>query len=147
LKTDRRKSRCSHVRIVVREQGYGNITAHSINIKDPDFHSKSRQALQGALSHFVWVFSLKWRCGAEQKRRSRHSTFLRNEQPSVRRALPPVGWHNTVLQFPHSTTVCAWLKTVVLQRKKYSVRNRKVICHRQWPKRQEDAEQRQILTC
>ena len=44
-----------------------------------------------------------------------YSTFLLNEQPSVRRALPPVGWHNTVLQFPHSTTDWAWLKTVVLK--------------------------------
>ena len=48
-------------------------------------------------------------------RRRVYSTFLLNEQPSVRRALPPVGWHNTVLQFPQSTTDCAWLKTVVLE--------------------------------
>ena len=33
---------------------------------------------------------------------------------SVSLAFPPVGWHSTVLQLPHSTTVCAWLKTVVM---------------------------------
>ena len=37
-----------------------------------------------------------------------------NEQPSVSRALPPVGWHNTVLQLPHRTTVWACEKTVVI---------------------------------
>ncbi len=47
-----------------------------------------------------------------------HSTFRRKEHPSVSLALPPVGWHKTVLQFPHSTTVCAWLKTVVLPNKR-----------------------------
>lgn len=46
-----------------------------------------------------------------------YSTFRRKEQPSVSLAFPPVGWHKTVLQFPHSTTVCAWLKTVVLHKK------------------------------
>ncbi|RUS34994.1 hypothetical protein BC938DRAFT_477088 [Jimgerdemannia flammicorona] len=34
--------------------------------------------------------------------------------PSVRRARPPVGWHKTVAQLPHSTTVWAWLNTVVM---------------------------------
>lgn len=38
----------------------------------------------------------------------------RNHVPSVRRALPPVGWHSTVEQPTHSTTVWAWLKTVVI---------------------------------
>ncbi len=47
-----------------------------------------------------------------------YSTFRRKLQPSVRRAFPPVGWHKTELQFPQTTTDCAWLKTVVLQRKK-----------------------------
>ena len=42
-------------------------------------------------------------------------TFFRNEQPSVRRALPPVGWHSTVEQPLQMTTVCAWLNTVVLR--------------------------------
>ena len=32
----------------------------------------------------------------------------------MRRALPPVGWHSTVEQLPQRTTVCAWLKTVVM---------------------------------
>lgn len=43
------------------------------------------------------------------------SPFLLNEQPSVSRALPPVGTHSTVLQLGHTTTVCEWLNTVVLQ--------------------------------
>ena len=30
------------------------------------------------------------------------------------RALPPVGWHRTMLQDAQVTTVCAWLNTVVL---------------------------------
>ena len=29
--------------------------------------------------------------------------------------MPPVGWHSTVEHEPQSTTVCAWLKTVVLR--------------------------------
>lgn len=45
-----------------------------------------------------------------------YSTFLRNEHPSVSRALPPVGWQMTVEQPLQITTVCAWLKTVVLRR-------------------------------
>eukprot|EP00958_Prasinococcus_capsulatus_P006055 scaffold579_cov546-Prasinococcus_capsulatus_cf.AAC.5 len=40
--------------------------------------------------------------------------------PSVKRARPPVGWHNTALQLPHTTTDWEWLKTVVLQRHKAS---------------------------
>jgi len=40
--------------------------------------------------------------------------FLRNEQPSVRRALPPVGWQRTVEQPAQMTTVCACEKTVVM---------------------------------
>jgi hypothetical protein len=43
-------------------------------------------------------------CPLKNMREHAYSTFLLNEQPSVRRALPPVGWHKTVLQFPHSTT-------------------------------------------
>ncbi len=35
--------------------------------------------------------------------------------PSVRRALPPVGTHSTVLQLGHTTTVWLWLNTVVLR--------------------------------
>ena len=34
--------------------------------------------------------------------------FLRKEQPSVKRALPPVGWQSTVEQPAQTTTVCAW---------------------------------------
>ena len=34
--------------------------------------------------------------------------------PSVSLALPPVGWHKTVEQLTHKTTVCAWLNTVVI---------------------------------
>merc|ERR1719311_1228261 len=45
-----------------------------------------------------------------------HSTFRRNEQPSVRRARPPVGWQSMTLQLPQRTTVCAWLYTVVICR-------------------------------
>lgn len=40
--------------------------------------------------------------------------FLRNEQPSVSRAFPPVGWHRTVEHPTHKTTVWAWLNTVVI---------------------------------
>ena len=40
--------------------------------------------------------------------------FLRNEQPSVSRALPPVGWDRTVLQPWQMTTVWACEKTVVI---------------------------------
>ena len=40
--------------------------------------------------------------------------FRRNEQPSVSRALPPVGWQSWVEQPWQMTTVWAWLKTVVM---------------------------------
>jgi len=43
-----------------------------------------------------------------------YSTFFLNEHPSVNLALPPVGWHNTVLQAAQKTTVDAWEKTVVI---------------------------------
>lgn len=43
------------------------------------------------------------------------SPFLLKEHPSVSLARPPVGWHNTVWQFPHTTTVWEWLNTVVLK--------------------------------
>ena len=46
--------------------------------------------------------------------RSRHIYFLRKEQPSVRRALPPVGWQRTVEQPAQMTTVWACEKTVVM---------------------------------
>ena len=36
------------------------------------------------------------------------------DSPSVKRARPPVGWHSTALQLPHSTTVWLWLNTVVM---------------------------------
>ena len=47
--------------------------------------------------------------------RPAHSTFFRKLQPSVSLALPPVGWQSTVEQPLQMTTVCAWLKTVVLR--------------------------------
>jgi len=50
----------------------------------------------------------------KESRRGRHVYFLRNEQPSVRRAFPPVGWHRTVEQPAQMTTVCACEKTVVM---------------------------------
>lgn len=40
--------------------------------------------------------------------------FLRNEQPSVSLALPPVGWQRTVVQPWQMTTVWACEKTVVM---------------------------------
>ncbi|TAQ88564.1 hypothetical protein B7494_g3101 [Chlorociboria aeruginascens] len=40
--------------------------------------------------------------------------FLRKEQPSVNRAFPPVGWHNTVEHPMQTTTICACEKTVVM---------------------------------
>ena len=45
-----------------------------------------------------------------------HSSGMRLSHflPSVSLALPPVGWANTVLQLTHSTTVWAWLNTVVI---------------------------------
>ena len=36
------------------------------------------------------------------------------DRPSVRRALPPVGWQRTVEHEPQRTTVWAWEKTVVM---------------------------------
>lgn len=40
--------------------------------------------------------------------------FLLKEQPSVSRALPPVGWQRTVEHPAQMTTVCACEKTVVI---------------------------------
>ena len=40
--------------------------------------------------------------------------FCLKEHPSVSLAFPPVGWQRTVEQPTHKTTVCAWLKTVVI---------------------------------
>ena len=54
------------------------------------------------------------------------SPFRRKEHPSVSRALPPVGTHSTVLQLGHTTTVCEWLNTVVLQ----SIDRRMAVCQR-----------------
>lgn len=47
-------------------------------------------------------------------KQSRDVYFLRKEQPSVSRALPPVGWQRTVVQPWQMTTVWAWEKTVVM---------------------------------
>jgi hypothetical protein len=52
--------------------------------------------------------------GNASRRSRRHAYFLRKEQPSVRRALPPVGWHRTVVQPWQMTTVWACEKTVVM---------------------------------
>jgi len=45
---------------------------------------------------------------------SKSPYFRLNEQPSVRRALPPVGWHRTCEQPWQTTTVWACEKTVVM---------------------------------
>src|SRR5665213_508044 len=53
--------------------------------------------------------------GTEGKRKVEEQVyFLRNEQPSVSLALPPVGWQRTVEQPAQMTTVWAWEKTVVI---------------------------------
>lgn len=49
------------------------------------------------------------------------SRFLRNEQPSVKRALPPDGEQSTLLQPTQRTTVCAWLKTKKFRRRVLNV--------------------------
>ena len=43
--------------------------------------------------------------------------------PSVKRARPPVGWHKTVPHEEHKTTVCAWLKTVLMFKQPNSSNN------------------------
>jgi hypothetical protein len=43
-------------------------------------------------------------------RKAPYSGFLRKEQPSVKRARPPVGWQRTLEQLPQRTTVWAWLQ-------------------------------------
>lgn len=50
----------------------------------------------------------------EEEEMLRSIYFLRNEQPSVKRALPPVGWQRTVVQPWQMTTVWACEKTVVM---------------------------------
>lgn len=50
----------------------------------------------------------------EEEEMLRGIYFLRNEQPSVKRALPPVGWQRTVVQPWQMTTVWACEKTVVM---------------------------------
>lgn len=37
-------------------------------------------------------------------------------QPSLSLAFPPVGTHRTALQLGHTTTVCEWLNTVVIEK-------------------------------
>merc|ERR1712129_220817 len=57
--------------------------------------------------------SQKWRLS--MTRSLRHSCcFFLNEHPVVTLARPPVGWHKTMLHPTQRTTVCAWLKTVVI---------------------------------
>jgi len=53
-------------------------------------------------------------CPKKENSRERTAYFLRNEQPSVSLALPPVGWQRTVVQPWQMTTVWAWEKTVVM---------------------------------
>ena len=57
-----------------------------------------------------------WNSPITNKKRwqSTQSPFFLKEHPSVSLARPPVGWHKTVWQFPHTTTVWEWLKTVVM---------------------------------
>lgn len=50
----------------------------------------------------------------EEKQTRRSLYFLRKEQPSVSLALPPVGWHRTVVHPWQMTTVWACEKTVVM---------------------------------
>ena len=50
----------------------------------------------------------------EEKQTRRDLYFLRKEQPSVSLALPPVGWHRTVVHPWQMTTVWACEKTVVM---------------------------------
>lgn len=50
----------------------------------------------------------------EEKQTRRNLYFLRKEQPSVSLALPPVGWHRTVVHPWQMTTVWACEKTVVM---------------------------------
>ena len=52
--------------------------------------------------------------GARPARPLSQSALRRKEQPSVSRALPPVGWQSIIEQDPQSTVVCAWLNTVVM---------------------------------
>lgn len=40
--------------------------------------------------------------------------YLRNEFSSVNIALSPLDWQRTVQQPPHKTTICTWLKSVVI---------------------------------
>lgn len=52
--------------------------------------------------------------GEERKVARGRVYFLRNEQPSVSLALPPVGWQSTVEHPAQMTTVWACEKTVVI---------------------------------
>jgi hypothetical protein len=47
-----------------------------------------------------------------------------NAQPSVKRALPPVGWQRTVEQLPHNTTVLACEKTTELKMLEITVKQK-----------------------
>lgn len=58
--------------------------------------------------HSDRIFSLHW----EVHFLPSQFCFLLNEHPSVSLAFPPVGWHRTVAQPTHATTVWAWEKTV-----------------------------------
>ena len=62
---------------------------------------------------------------AVHRHQEKHKRSGKNHQqashgaPSVSRALPPVGVHSTAEQLLHTTTVCEWLKTVVLRANKH----------------------------
>ncbi|KAK1750216.1 hypothetical protein QBC47DRAFT_394197 [Echria macrotheca] len=65
--------------------------------------------------------------------------FLRKEQPSVSRALPPVGWQRTVVHPWQITTVWAWEKTVVMVKQPghlTSMKKERGAGTRVWSKRQ-----------
>lgn len=63
------------------------------------------------------ILSLTFQPEHNKKKKVFHSFLVylrRKEQPSVRRALPPVGWQRTVEQPAQMTTVWACEKTVVM---------------------------------
>jgi len=68
-------------------------------------------------SHAIIVRPIENEMHEPTRKKSRENWrvyFLRNEQPSVRRAFPPVGWQSTVEQPAQMTTVWACEKTVVM---------------------------------
>ena len=70
-----------------------------------------RGSKEGGRERLV-LFPKRAACDAAGQERYRRSED--GDAPSVRRALPPVGWQRTVEQEPQRTTVWAWEKTVVM---------------------------------